>query len=196
MSNSFKKLGWDVVTLDNTAKFKPTILGDVTTWDYQAYFDTHPVPDVVWASPPCRTFTKQAWARHRDGTGTATTNDARNGDRCVRACLDCISHLRKRNRKLTFFVENPLHGAFRHLTCVQPLLRSGQYRAIQYGDYSPETHSLKPTLVLTNCDRWVPIPITATKSTTPWNTLSKKQRTIIPDAVCDEIALVCHQTLI
>ena len=51
---------WHAATVDILPKFKPTLLTDVTRWDYRAYFETHPVPDVIWASPPCRTFTVQA----------------------------------------------------------------------------------------------------------------------------------------
>ena len=126
VSRAFERsgAGWTAMTLDILPKFKPTLLADVTVWDYRAHFAAHPVPDVVWASPPCRTFTKQAWGRHRDAGGSATTKDARVGDACARACLGCIAHLRKLNPGLIFFVENPLHGAFRHLPCVQPFLRA------------------------------------------------------------------------
>jgi len=190
ISKAFARQGWDTITLDNQHRFNPTIVADMLVWDYRAYFATNPVPDVVWASPPCRTFTKQAWSKHRSKAGSARTSDAREGDRCVRACLDCIAYLRQRNPDLVFFVENPLHGAFRHLKCVRPFMRKGQSRALQYGDYAPDKHSLKPTLVLTNCDSWTPKPMKAKKSTTRWDQLSKKRRTIIPDEVCEEIAQV------
>jgi hypothetical protein len=88
-----------------------------------------------------------------------------------------------KNPSPTYFVENPAHGAFRHLACVAPHIRAGNYRRLQYGDYAPDTHSLKPTLVLTNCDTWVPREMCRVRSTRHWNTLSKKQRTVIPRAV-------------
>ena len=189
VSNAMEEeCGWDVTTLDVTPKFKPTILADIRQWDYRRYFESATAPDIIWASPPCRTFTVQAWGRHRSKSGIATSNDGEGGDACVRACLECIEHCLALNPKLIYFVENPLYGAFRKLPCVLPYMQSGNYRALQYGDYAPETHSLKPTLVLTNCAHWRPRPITATKSTTHWNTLSKKQRTVIPRALCREVA--------
>ena len=102
---------WHTVTVDILPKFKPTLLTDVTRWDYRAYFETHPVPDVIWASPPCRTFTVQAWGRYRDSEGGAVGMDGEDGDACVRACLACIEHCLSLNPNLTYFVENPLHGA-------------------------------------------------------------------------------------
>ena len=66
-------------------------------------------------------------------------------------------------------------------------IRAGNYRRLQYGDYAPDTHSLKPTLVLTNCDTWVPRQMLLVRSKRPWNTLSKKQLTIIPRGVGEEV---------
>jgi hypothetical protein len=91
-----------------------------------------------------------------------------------------------KNPSLTYFVENPAYGAFRHLECVVPHIRAGNFRRLQYGDYAPDTHPLKPTLVLTNCDTWVPLQMRLVRSKRPWNTLSKEQRTVIPRAVGEE----------
>jgi len=181
--------GWDAVTLDLLPRFKPTILADITTWDYRSYFQTHPAPDVIWASPPCRTFTVAAWGKNRTANGEALTEASEQGDACVRACLDCIEYCRAHvNPNVIFFVENPGYGAFRKLPCVVPYIHSGQSRMLQYGDYAPDTHSLKPTIVLTNCTSWHPRPMRLTKSVVHWNRLSKKRRTVIPRAVCEEVA--------
>ena len=194
VSNEFRTGGgWTVVTLDVLPKFRPDILADVCAWDFRKYFEdgAMPIPDVIWASPPCKTFTVAAWGKHRDGGGGATTAASREGDACVRACLGCIDYCLARNPNLLYFVENPLYGAFRKLECVQPFLRAGQFRRLQYGDYAPDTHSLKPTLVLTNCLCWQPKPMVLTKSKRHWNKLSKKQRTIIPQSVCREVLASC-----
>jgi hypothetical protein len=159
--------GWTATTIDVLSKFKPTIQADVTTWDYRAHYACHPPPDVVWASPPCKSFTVASWGKHRDGAGGATSEDGARGNACVRACLEIIAHLRTLNPRLLWFVENPLHGAFRKLECVRPFLERGECRMLQYGDYAPTTHSLKPTLVLTNCVTWLPKPMVLRKSVAP-----------------------------
>ena len=56
--------GWDAVTLDLLPRFKPTILADVTTWDYHTYFQTRPAPDAIWESPPYHTFAVATWSKH------------------------------------------------------------------------------------------------------------------------------------
>ena len=144
-----KEHGWTATTIDVLPKFKPTLLTDVITWDYRAYYACHPPPDVVWASPPCKSFTVASWSKHRDGQGEAMSAEGEMGDACVRACLEITAHFRTLNPRL-FFVDNPMHGAFRKLGCVWPFFKRGECRKLQYGDYS-DWYSLKPTLVLTNC---------------------------------------------
>ena len=180
--------GWTATSVDILPKFKPTICCDVAAWDYRAYYSQHLPPDVVWASPPCRSFTVAAWGKHRDGEGGATSADGEKGDACVRACLEIIAFLKELHPPLVYFVENPAHGAFRKLDCVRPHIERGAFRHVQYGDYAPDTHSMKPTLVLTNCTRWHPRPAVMRKSLVHWNRLSKKRRTVMPRALCEEIA--------
>ena len=184
--------GWSATTLDVLPKFTPTIQCDVCKWDYREYYSQHLPPDVVWASPPCRTMTVAAWGRHRDAQGRAKSSEGREGDACVQACLEIIAYLKELHPPLVFFVENPAHGAFHRLECVRPYIDSGMYRVLQYADYAPDTHSLKPTLVLTNCTRWQPRPVVMRKSLVHWNRLSKKRRTVMPRALCEEIAAVLH----
>jgi hypothetical protein len=80
-----------------------------------------------------------------------------------------------RVQRESWFVENPGYGAFRKLPCVVPYIHSEQSRMLQYGDYAPNTHSLKPTIVLTNCTWWHPWPMRLAKSVVHWNRLSKKK---------------------
>ena len=179
--------GWGAYTIDNHAKFKPSVVADIRTWDYRTYVNTHGVPDVIWCSPPCRTFSLACWGKHRDAEGRCTSVAAKEGDECVRACMRVIDYCVKRCPRVVWFIENPFTGAFRKLDCVQPYLSRGQYRVVNYGDYS-DRHSLKPTIILTNCTAWRPKPRVLKKSTRHYNRLSKKQRTILPDALCNEIA--------
>jgi hypothetical protein len=123
--------GWQVTTVDNNPKFKAAICADITTWDYRGYFATHPLPDVIWASPPCRTMTVAAWARHRSEHGEAISREGVEGDKCVHACLTVIQYCLTLNPRLIYFCENPLHGAVRRLPCVHPYIAQGQYRAVQ-----------------------------------------------------------------
>lgn len=77
-----EKLGNEVVTLDNTMKFNPTILQDILDMpdDYFDYFD------IVWASPPCTAFSVASigknWTRTSDFTEWKSKAPCKNGDPC------------------------------------------------------------------------------------------------------------------
>jgi hypothetical protein len=48
------QMGYEVVSLDLSDKYSPTIVTDILTWDYTVYPRDH--FHVIWASPPCTTF--------------------------------------------------------------------------------------------------------------------------------------------
>lgn len=60
-SDTWKRAGHEVMTLDNDARFNPTIVADVREmvdiWDAGAF-------DVILASPPCELFSTAGWHRH------------------------------------------------------------------------------------------------------------------------------------
>jgi hypothetical protein len=62
---AFRKMGYEVITLDLDQKFSPDILTDVLAWDYQStfppgYFET------IEASPPCTEYSIAITCRARD----------------------------------------------------------------------------------------------------------------------------------
>ena len=80
--------GWDSTTVDILRKFKPTILADITKWDYRAYYRSHPPPDVIWASPPA------APSPFRPGAGTGMGEGGRSavtGRVAMRVCVRASS---------------------------------------------------------------------------------------------------------
>jgi len=52
-----KRYNYNVVSLDFEEKYKPYILIDILKWDYKKYSqDNKYIPDYIWASPPCESF--------------------------------------------------------------------------------------------------------------------------------------------
>ena len=49
-----EEMGYEVVSLDILAKYKPTIVSDILTWDYTEYEPGY--FDVIWSSPECKIF--------------------------------------------------------------------------------------------------------------------------------------------
>lgn len=64
------------------------------------------VPDVVWASPPCTTFSVAAISHHRDGQ-KPKTEFAKKSDELVQHTWWLIDEFKKKNPKLVHYMENP-----------------------------------------------------------------------------------------
>ena len=63
------------------------------------------IPDMIWASPPCTTYSIAAISHHRD-MGKPKTEFAAKSDRLVLNTLKLIAEYYKEN-KCKFFIENP-----------------------------------------------------------------------------------------
>jgi hypothetical protein len=116
-----RRRGWEVVSVDIDPQHNPTHAVDVRQLPYKDM----PVPDLVWASPPCTTYSHAAvWVRHREpGTGRALTAAAREADAVVRHMLKMIRYWIRKNPNLLFCIENP-RGYLRHLPEMQDLTRT------------------------------------------------------------------------
>lgn len=106
--------GWDIVSVDIDPKANPTICTDVMNWDYASAF---PVGyfDIIWASPPCTTFSKlRATNIGRSRlTKESIEDDITNiGVPILRRTEDIIAYFAPR----FWFMENPATGRMRNYT--------------------------------------------------------------------------------
>ena len=95
-AEAFRERGYEVVTLDINAKFRPDILVDILEWDYEKAF----APGyfhVVAVSPPCTEYSAAMTCRPRE---------LAKADAIVERALDIIRYLEPR----FWFVENPRTG--------------------------------------------------------------------------------------
>ena len=110
-----EKMDWDVISVDLEEKYKPDILTDILKWDYkQFYNDTEFIPDFIWASPPCNTFSPLAYPlKERDiETAEPISECAKLGTRILYKTLSIIQYFKKLNPNLLYCLENP-HGIMR-----------------------------------------------------------------------------------
>ena len=91
-SNYFRKLGFEVHSLDFDPKFRPTICADILEWDMQQF--PPGFFDVVVASPPCEEF---SFAK------TRSPRDLAKGDRLVLRALQIVEYL----QPSVWMLENP-----------------------------------------------------------------------------------------
>src|ERR1044072_8647303 len=98
-------------------------------------------PDVIWASPPCESFSVASIGKHWNHDNTPKTNQAKHGLLLVEKTAEIIRKLKPK----FYFIENP-RGKLRKLPVV---IRMGGVRHTvtycQYGD-----NRMKPTDIWTN----------------------------------------------
>lgn len=137
-------LGWRVFSVDNNPDFSPSHLGDILVWDYTT-LDT---PDIIWASPPCTTFTAmqnfQPDNLVRAYDGTALTDSARMGDALLDKALEIIEHFKQLNPNLVYFIENPSNGLMKRMPQLQHLYQNNT----TYCKF--EHYFCKPTVFFSN----------------------------------------------
>jgi len=94
-------------------------------------------PDVIWASPPCTTYSIAAIGHHRD-MGKPKTDFAAKSDRLVLNTLKIIKHF-----NCKYYIENP-RGYLRKMSFMKGIPRTTVWYC-QYGD-----HRAKPTDIWSN----------------------------------------------
>ncbi len=165
-STAALSLGHTTFTSDYDPDFDTDYTADILA------FDTAKVPfqpDIIWASPPCESFSVASIGHHWNVDNTPKTDNAIHGMAMVEKTIAIIEEL----KPTWYFIENP-RGKLRKLPFMQiqetprygellvPSRWTGQsyhlYRHTvtycQYGDTR-----MKPTDIWTNCPYWTPRPM-------------------------------------
>ena len=109
------------------------------------------VPDVVWASPDCTTYTIAAISTHRNGV-EPKSEYAKQCDITNQHFISLIKEWLEINPHMIFFIENP-RGMLRKMPWMQEFKRHTVWYC-QYGD-----ERAKPTDIWTNSKSWIPRPV-------------------------------------
>ena len=191
MSETFKKNGYDVFTIDFNKKLKPDLVVNILDFDISMLPDKFKSPEVIWSSPPCTTFSIASlghyWLnmkprRHETYIGLAI----------AKKNLEIIEQL---NPKY-WFIENPL-ALLRHQSFMLKLPRV----SLNYCQYGED--SQKPTDIWTNSG-FVPrprcksgdnchVPAPRGSKTGTQGKSCNFTRSKIPIKLCEEIANVCER---
>lgn len=99
------KHNFDVISVDILKKFQPTIVEDILKLDYKSL----PIPDLIWASPPCNSFSTLArTAKTRNWWNLEPTHpNAILGTKILNRTLEIIEYFIEKNPNLLFVIENP-----------------------------------------------------------------------------------------
>lgn len=192
-----EQFGWEVFSVDINDFEGIDYVTDILDFDYN---EVPFVPDIIWASPPCTTFSVASIGHHWHKNYEPKTDKCLVGIEIVKATLTIIDHFQRLNPSLTYFVENP-RGLLRKMDFMQHLNRQ-TVTYCQYGDTR-----MKPTDIWTNSKHWTPRPMCKNGDTchtsAPRGSRTGTQglkgnyeRSKIPTDLCVDVLLSCSKEVV
>ena len=148
VGNEAEKQGFEVFSVDWIAYDKIDLTIDIGELKKE---DIPFIPDVIWASPDCTTYSIAACSKHRTITKEPKSEYAIKCDTINKHWIGLIKEWLSINPKLLFFIENP-RGIMRHMDWMQEFNRHTVWYC-KYGD-----DRAKPTDIWTNSKNWTPRP--------------------------------------
>lgn len=150
------------------------------------------VPDMIWASPDCATYSISAISKHRNGT-EPKSDYAKKCDSVNKNLINLIHKWIEINPMIVYFIENP-RGMLRKMPFMKDLNRVTIWYC-KYGDTRA-----KPTDIWTNSKTWNPRPVCKNGNKechhqsaprgSKTGTQGKKnsyERSVIPKELCIEV---------
>ena len=199
IGKAFEAHGHEVFSIDWDKDFENIDLcADIMTVTADDILRLFGRPDVIWASPDCTTFSIAAISHHRKkdpvtGNLYPISEYARTCDKIDKHVLQLIHDLEPK----FYFIENP-RGGMRKMTWMRGLPRY-TVTYCQYGDTR-----MKPTDIWTNhpdpkfrpmCKNGDPCHERAPRGakTGTQGLKCSKERSVIPNALCEHIVEICEK---
>lgn len=195
ISKAFELRGHDTLTVDFDKQFNPDLCIDILNFSIKDLPKEWRKPDVIWASPPCQTFSMASVYVYRQN-GHIIDYRAYIG---LALAMKTVQFIQEVNPKF-WFIENPT-ALLRKQHFMQGLHR----KAITYCQYGHKC--MKPTDIWTNDVSWIAKKRCkngdncheSAKRGSDRGTQSQSRcpikRAIIPYRLCEEIVDVCEGKL-
>lgn len=200
IANAFERRGHEVYTVDWNAEFMPSLCADIGTLTAEDIINLcGGVPDVIWASPDCTSYSIAAISYHRrknpvTGNLNPITEYAQKCDEINQHVIDLIKELKPKY----FFIENP-RGGMRKMNFVKDIPRY----TVTYCKYGE--NRMKPTDIWTNhpapnfkppCKNGDTCHVSAPRGarTGTQGIKGARDRARIPTALCEHIVNICEGT--
>ena len=201
IGKAFERAGHEVYSIEWDKNFENIDwyedIGKITAQDIVGRFGK---PDVIWASPDCSSFSIAAISHHRrknpeTGNLAPVSDYAKFCDRVDQNVLKLIKDL----NPTYYWIENPV-GGLRKMTWMQDIPYRYTTTYCQWGE-----KRMKPTDLFTNypnayfprCKNGDPCHESAPRGskTGTQGLKGSKERSRIPDALCDYIVELCERGL-
>lgn len=203
ISKAFKERGHETFTIDFNKQFDPDLCVDILDFDISMLPKEWRNLDVIWASPPCQTFSVVTTGRNFDN-GKPSTSRCYIGLALAMKSIEIIKELKPKY----WFIENP-RGMLRKQHFMLNFVR----KTVTYCKYGDKNQ--KPTDIWTNAVSWISKKVCNAGDNCheyqPRTYKSKirhgvvglgvqglanaKERGIIPKQLCEEIVNVCQNKI-
>lgn len=198
IAKAFEARGHEVYTVDWDKRFNPTLCANIGTLTAEDIITLcGGVPDVVWASPDCKTYSVAAISKHRrrdqNGSLAPISEYAKNCDEYNKHLIALLMELKPQY----WFIENPRAG-MRKMDFMQGLPR----HTVTYCKYGDKR--MKPTDIWTNhpnpdfippCKNGDPCHESAPRGAKTGTQSLKNniEMARIPEALCNHIVDICEK---
>lgn len=140
IGNKAEELGMNVFSIDWTAYEKINLVIDVEDLKLN---HVPFIPDIIWASPDCTTYSVAACSTHRNNSIEPKSEYAKKCDNVNKHYLNLIKEWLKINPNMVFYIENP-RGMMRKM----PFMKGLQRVTVWYCAYGDSR--AKPTDIWSN----------------------------------------------
>jgi len=203
ISKTFEKAGHKVFTIDNNKDLNPDLCKSILDLEVKDLPKEFRKPDIIWASPPCNSFSVLTIGRYWKRPNYPKHHRAFIGMAMVMKTLELIKEMNPRY----WFIENPM-GMLRKTYFMENLPR----KLVTYCKYGKEWR--KPTDIFTNANHWIAKSCNANDSCHEkvhrgeskgiqgknpdlamlpnWNGEASVLRAEIPEGLAKEIVKVCE----
>ena len=184
-----QELGYEVFSSDIGSNFDTDYNIDILNFDLNI---VPWKPDIIWASPPCTSFSVASMYYHWTPEREPKTETARVGYDLVNKTLEIIKHF----QPTYWYIANP-RSLLRKFSFMEELPIRNTVTYCQYGN-----SRMKPTDIWTNNDHWTPRPMCkrgeschtpaprgSNTGTQGWKNATERSR--IPHELCLEVMSAC-----
>ena len=208
IGKAFESKGHEVYSIEWDKNFKNinwyVDIGTITTQDI---LDKFGIPDVIWSSFDCTSYSIAGISHHRkkekDGNLTPISDYAKFCDKVNIHVIDLINELLKLNPNMLYFIENP-RGGLRKMNFIKELPRYTITYCQYMLDVPVEERRMKPTDIWTNhpnpkfkpmCKNGDPCHARAPRGsrTGTQGLKGAKERSVIPKQLCEHIVDICEE---
>ena len=208
IGKAFESKGHEVYSIEWNKDFENinwyVDIGTITTQDI---LDKFGIPDVIWSSFDCTSYSIAGISHHRkkeeDGNLTPISDYAKFCDKVNTHVIDLINELLKLNPNMLYFIENP-RGGLRKMNFMKELPRYTITYCQYMLDVPVEERCMKPTDIWTNhpnpkfkpmCKNGDSCHARAPRGsrTGIQGRKGAKERAVIPKQLCEHIVDICEE---